>query len=334
MPTNPTTTSAAAATKADESPETLECKCCGNEVDYEETYHLDGTGDVCRECYDQEIETCQLCGDTDVQEKQISDFILCKAELSTTAKRPPGIYRVLSYPFMTSSMLGGGWIHGYDVLFIDKLPKADEHYEISGKICTNCAAPYEAKRKQAYGRRPLAKFRFDKKGWEAERAHTRATILANPDILRDLECDADEWGDLQELYDLPELPTYHEWVFLEHRGVKVYYAGYKSSDSWMTLRPEPRFRTNGHGMDAFAISGLPNWKKHHDAHETAAAHSLQRTFRNIDKPPRSLAEHKRWLSPYDTDRAIAKAVTIEAIELGYITQQGIFDRRGKPLSCR
>jgi hypothetical protein len=135
-------------------PETLTCKSCGNDVDYDDSLYLDGTGDVCRDCYDDEVETCQICGDQDVVPKQVSEFILCKAELSTTADRPPGIYRVLSYPFLTCSMLGGGSMHYYDVLFIDKLPKAEEGYEISGKICKSCAKAYHDKQREAYGHRP------------------------------------------------------------------------------------------------------------------------------------------------------------------------------------
>lgn len=322
--------------KTETEPETIICKSCAEVTDFEETRYLDDVGDVCRSCYDEEIETCQLCGNDDVQKKQVSDFILCKFELSRTARRPPGIYRVLHYPFLTCSMLGGGFMHGYDVLFVDKLPKPEEHYEISGKICETCAKEFEQKRRDAYGRRPLTKFGFDKKGWELERAHTRAVAVANPDMMRDLECDQDSsyWTELKEAYDLPDLPTYREWVFVEHQGVKVFYAGYKSPDSWMTWHPEPRFRSNGHGQDVFSPTGLPNWKKHKDAYEHDYAVRMQKLFRNIDKPPRSLAEHKKYISPYDTSRAINKGVTIEAIELGFVRQDGVYDRRGKPAQYR
>jgi len=301
-----------------ETTETIECGQCGCEVDLEESYSAKvgekgNWQDVCQDCYREIVETCQLCGEEDVMPSDVSEFILIKAEFSRTASRPPGIYRVLNYPFMSCGMLGGGHLCSYDILFIDKLPKFDEHYEISGHICKKCSHPYAETQRKVYGHRSLKKLReWDKKGWELQRAHTRATILANPDMLRDLECDptdedaaghhisyanARDWHDLKELYDLPDgLPTYHEWVFVEHKGVKVYYAGYKSASSWMTLHPEPRFRTNGHGLGAFACSDLPTYARHH----------LGREY-----------------DYYGARELAAKPAVIDAINLGAITQEGI-----------
>jgi hypothetical protein len=214
---------------------------------------------------------------------------------------------------------------------------------------------------------PLSKFRFDKKGWELERAHTRATILSNPDMLRDLECDStdrdangthisransSDWDDLKKLYDLPELPTYHEWVFAKRKGVKVYYAGYKGADSWMTWHPEPRYRSNGHGHDCFSIGGLPNAEKHRATYITKSAKSLQRTMerafpdndelkywrerqiRDGISEPDNLDYWRERISHYDTEKAIAKAVALEAIDLGFIRQDGVFDQNGKPAFYR
>lgn len=251
--------------------------------------------DVCQECYHDIVCTCQVCGDTDVMPSDVSDFTLLKAELATTGTRPPGIYRIRSRPFMTSSMLGGGFIHGYDLVFVDRLPKPDHKCEISGHVCAKCAVNYAAKFQAAYGCEIEALKAFDKASWEKERQHTRATILANPDMLRDLECTPDEWSrwaDLKELYDLPDMATYHEWLFLEHKGVRVFRC-YRGSSSWLALDPDPKYRDGryGHAL-IFDASSLPTW------------------YRDCD-------EH-RYEHPVEDRRAV-----IAAIEQGILTQSGV-----------
>lgn len=291
------------------------CKNCGERFDPDqEGAWIENVGDCCSGCYSELIETCQLCSE-EVQSSEISDFIVCKTELSITGDRPPGIYRVLNWPFMTSSMLGGGWIHSYDLLFIDKLPKPDEQIEISGKLCRKCAAPYQRAYRLAYGHRSPGSFGFSKRGWELQKSRTRNVILANPEMLRDLECDADSYKfrKLKEIYDLPDgLPTYHEWIFVKHKGVKVFYAGYKRADSWMTWHPEPKYRTNGHGPHCFAPSGLPAYEKHAPTHDSSGYE----------------------YSCISRDLIAARPAVIEAIELGILRQDGVFDQNGKELVCR
>lgn len=242
---------------------TVACWKCGERIDREDSYPLETDSrkwvNACEECYRDSLTDCTLCEDG-VEGSRVSDFILVKAEFGVTGDRPPGIYRTLDRPFYTAGLIGSGWLTGYQILFVDRLPKADEEWEISGHICTDCAKPYEAKLEAAYG--PTLPKTFDGSRWEIEKAHTRNVILANPDMLRDLECDANDhdWLDIKKLYDLPDLPTFHEWLFVEHKGVKVFRT-IKGWASWLTLRPEPTYR-NSHKqtMLLFAPSGLPTYE--------------------------------------------------------------------------
>lgn len=377
----------------------IECAECGCECTLEESLGAE-TGkkgeweDVCRECYGQIVSTCQLCGDEDVMPSDESEFVLFKAELADV----PGIYRIMSRPFLLQPLIGSTSLFDSSVLFVARLPQCDEHYEISGHLCKKCARPYQQKYAEAYpqvrwmlkrygpemrgikcgtpAKTRRAKWRriinspFSKVGYSIRNRHLRKVILANPDMLRDLECDriaidadgddlpgADDspWADLKQRLNLPDLPTYHEWVFVEHRGVKVYSVCSKDSDgdSWMTWHPEPRFRNYGHGPDVFSIGSLPNYKKHKAAYVEEDALRTQDLFKDIvcnelkywrerqqregvEKPDdleywRKRAESSSY---YQVVRDIGRAVTREAIELGYIRQDGVFDEQGQPAHYR
>lgn len=310
------------------------CGSCGNQIGQDEGYWAEGyKRDVCNECFYDIVKTCQLCGKDDVMPSEVSHFILCKAELSQTCRvsRPPGIFRVIRYPFLTIPMIGGGSMDGNDVLFVDKLPKFDRNYEISGHICTACSKPYAEKCASVYGVKPQ---RYTSKGWSkelwaTEREHTRSTILANPDMLRDLECDSykfdprtrkpiehawtDRWDELREAYLLPnDLPTFHEWVVLDYKGVKVYGTGdYENSGAgWLVLKPEPHYRRyaycGGHRDPGvlFCASSLPTFKRHKDDGK--------------------YHDHYYW-NKIQSIPAIKKAIA-----LGLIRQDGTFDAKGKP----
>lgn len=118
-------------------PKTATCSECGNEDDFE-----NGVGDaesfLCYDCYRESLTDCALCQEG-VEEEQVSPYIVVKTEFAETGNRLPGIYRIRRKPFMTSCMIGSGWIHGRDILFIDRLPRADACFEISGNICVQCA---------------------------------------------------------------------------------------------------------------------------------------------------------------------------------------------------
>jgi hypothetical protein len=305
----------------------MKCFECGEHLTEEDSLGAEVTTkkgqpvwkDVCRSCYDEIVKTCQLCGNPDLMPSDVSRFILVKAELASTADRPPGIYQILSYPFLSIPMLGGGSIMAGDILFIDKLPKPDAHYDISGHICKDCAKPYAIKRKEVYGERKMTDY-YKPESWQLQREHVRSTILSNPDMLRDIECDKEshtDWEDLQEKFCLPpELPTYHEWVLLNYGGVKIYktHQSDKHGDSWLLLRPEPKFRNLAFcgGGDRAKEGGL------------FCASSLP-TF------PQEPNDGK-YHNPYDWARQHSLPAIRKAIKLGLITQKGTFDAKGKPFT--
>lgn len=232
------------------------CTECGNESDFE-----NGIGENesfrCYDCYRASLTDCMLC-EEGVEEDQVSPYIVVKTEFAETGGRLPGIYRIRQRPFMTSAMIGGGWIHGGDVLFIDRLPKADAFFEISGNICFGCAEKhgYPSADSRVYGRTKDTEILRRK-----ERRHVQGVVAEHPEMLRDLETDAvDE--DFQRWCPLPVFaPTYHELLFLDHHGVRVFWTGGRSV-TWLTIRPEPRFRNTScfPGGIIFAPTGLKTWE--------------------------------------------------------------------------
>ncbi len=300
----------------------LTCGNCGCDVDEDETVWIDSQ-EVCDECYYELTSECQLCRER-YEDRYISRFILVKAELGSTDRRPPGIYWVASRPFLSVPLIGSGSLHGSDVVFVDKLPEFDRAYEISGYICKGCAKRrrYESNLRHVYGKRKLKS--YDPERWIKERRYTRRVILANPNMLRDLECDtthedendrhlsyanANDWNDIKKLYGLPDLPTFHEWLFVEHQGVRVYKTcfSYGSCDpGWLSISPEPRFRSGAGCLfpQTFAASSLP----------THVPYDSQRSFY------------------YGYDDAM-KAVKL-AIEQGFLKQDGCYSADGVPMLCR
>lgn len=280
------------------------CEICGEECE----------DNLCEDCYLDETNECMICGER-FEDEDTSDFILAKAELSSTGKRPPGIYRVTSRPFMVQPMLGDGWLTPSRIRFVDKLPSPSSEYEISGHICNGCAEPYRLTHDKIYG---------GDDSWDRERQYTRDVILSNRDMLRDLECDsttegadgkyltyssAKDWEDIQDTYQLPDLPTYHEWIFIEHAGIKVFRTcqSYSSSDpGWLSLSPEPRFRSGAGRLfpETFAPSGLP-------------------TYESFD-----------WNdSRYYEGARRAREAIVKSIDRGFLRQDGIFDASGTPIIC-
>jgi hypothetical protein len=297
----------------------LHCGNCGCDVDEEETRWVDSQ-DVCDECYDELTNECQLCRDR-FEDRDTSRFILVKAELGSTDRRPPGIYWVASRPFLSVPMIGGGHLHGSDLVFVDKLPEFDQAYEISGHICKGCAKRkrYESKLRHVYGKRKLKSYDPDR--WIKERKYTRRVILANPNMLRDLECDtthkdengrhlsyanANDWNDIKKLYSLPDLPTFHEWLFVEHKGVRVYKTSLSMHDpGWLSVSPEPRFRRGAGCLfpQTFSASSLP----------TYGPYDSRRSFyHGYDEAMRSVKH---------------------AIEQGFLKQDGCYSAAGVPTVC-
>jgi len=297
----------------------MECGNCGCDVNEEETCWVDSQ-DVCDECYNSLTNECQLCHER-FEDRDTSRFILVKAELGITDRRPPGIYWVASRPFLSVPTIGGGSLHGSDVVFVDNLPESDRAYEISGHICKGCAnrKRYESKLRHVYGKRKLKS--YDPERWIKERKYTRRVILANPNMLRDLECDtthegkdgiylcyanANDWIDIKKLYRLPDLPTYHEWLFVEHQGVRVYKTCSSYDACWLSVSPEPRFRSGAGCLfpQTFAASSLP----------THVPYDSRRNFYH----------------GYDDAMTAVKL----AIEQGLLRQDGCYSKDGVPVNCR
>jgi hypothetical protein len=171
-----------------------------------------------------------------------------------------------------------------------------------------------------------AVLKHDKEGWQIEKAHTRNTILENPDMLRELECDnetnrqtgayAHKWEDLQKRYDLPLLPTYHEWLFVEHQGVKVFTTSPLSTpyhaEGWFVLRPEPCYRNTHRSNEGlmFAACSLPTYPK--------IDHG------KMDGP--------HAYNSYNRQR-YSKPAIINAINQGILTQNGVIGKDGKVCIC-
>ena len=288
---------------------TTTCESCGCESEY----------DRCEECEYQQTTDCNIC-EEQIEIEDASDFILMKADLSATGQRPPGVYlRKTKGPFMVQPMLGAGWLTSHSVLFVDKLPKRSDEYDLSGYICQQCSKKYAD---------IVARIYESDRSWDVERKFTRDIILANPDMLRDLECDSvskdehgkhlryandNDWNDIKKIYDLPDLPTFHEWIFVEHNGVKVFqtrHPGYFSGDDpgWLALSPEPRFRSGAGCLfpQTFAPCSLP-------------------THEGFDND---------WNSKYYIGRRKAIEAVVSAIDQGILRQDGIFDESGQPITCR
>ena len=303
----------------------MKCYECGEKITMDDSLgaevKTDSKGkpvwkDVCDSCYRDIVETCQLCGSDDLMPSDVSRFILVKSELGHTADRPPGIYEIVNYPFLSIPMIGGGSMGHGDVIFVDCLPKSDFFYDISGHICKKCAKPYAVKRRAVYGSKEMTRY-WNPKEWAIQREHIRSVILANPDMLRDLECETDEkysdWADLKELFCLPKgIPTYHEWRLLKYKGVTVYMTNRDAvrGDGWLLLKPEPKYRRYAYGSWGeepgvmFCASSLPTFKNHPD--------------------------DGTYYSLYDWNKQQSLPAIRKAIALGLITQKGTFDKKGKP----
>ena len=342
----------------------LTCPKCGDEIgDEDSSFGVETSRgkyeDLCEGCARDLQHECKITGE-EIDPAQVSRFVVIKTEAASTMNFLPGIYRVVHNGFYTASMIGSGWMNRDALLFVAPLPKPDESYDISGHISRHAALPYAKIWRQIYGHSGIkaagrlrhkgapkfdkwSRYRLEKSRRDrAEWFHARKTVLENPDMIRDLECDPttlDEnghsmpyssdhpWEAIKEYLALPELPTYHKWIFVEHRGVTVYYAGYKSEDSWMTLREEPRFRSNGHGPECFSISGLPNWGKHKKTYVNKRAKETKKLLESCGGEKHPLAYYEGYVSSCDMSRSIAKEVLLEAIEQGHVTPDKVKNYR-------
>lgn len=301
----------------------IKCAYCDCEVDFDDSRYLEGAGDVCQGCFCEAVHTCQLCGNDEVLDHDVSNYIVVKAELAETDDILPGIYKITSRPFLSIPLVGSGNIWGNDVLFVACLPKPDWHYEISGHICRKCAWPYSQIYGRVYGqirhrrgfRRRLAATR--EPWYNAQRRHVKASFERNPLRLRDLETDyPEDLETLQRKWGLSKLRTYHEWLLLEHGDVRIYktHRTDRHGDGWLLLKPEPKYRALAYGsgynvrkeegMVLFCASSLP-------------------TF-----PTRPDDDKYHWSD--DWKRRHSVPAIKRAIELGLIRQHGTFDAAGNP----
>jgi len=342
-------------TEEEESPTSIDCASCGSTIEDPESggayWHEDFDGDVCWDCYHDNVDTCVLCGDDDLMPSQVSPYILVKHELAQSAGRPPGIFRILSRPFLSIPLIGSGSMHDRDVAWIDRLPQPSHHYDISGHICRKCAAPYERTWKRHYqyaprlkpqgphkarnrvrvaGQRHYANHRqyhwYPHDLWHIERARTRRALRQHPEILRDIEhprilntdtgYECREIRDLERLYSLRiRCRTWHEWLAFEHQGVKIYgcYSPSTKLDSWLLLTGDPAYRSLQH----YNV-------KHYNERMVLLAYCLP-TYPRDDEDRVSCSYR---------DQRICKQAIIDAIEQGFLTQNGVTDREGKPVICR
>ena len=273
------------------------CSSCGDDLTED-----DGISGECYECYRESLTDCMLCEES-VEEGEVSPYIVVKTEFAKTGDRLPGIYRIVSRPFMTSCLIGAGWLHGDDLLFIDRLPGPDDSYEISGHICNGCAKRrgYQRINSRAYG-----KAKGHKALSSLERQRVMAVLKKHPEMLLDLDTDTiDE--DLQRWVPIDiSLPSYRPLLFLEHKSVRIYWT-HKGWATWLTLRPEPSFRGKYTPGLVFTATGLKTWE-------------------GIPLDPNRAKD--RWGSYYDTGYRYghehdfihaARAACIRAIDQGLIT---------------
>jgi len=322
---------AAEEAEEDEESTSIECASCGGTIDDPESgdayWHEDYDGDVCADCYDAKTHTCQLCGDTDVMPSALSGFIVVKRELAPPS-RPPGIFRILNQPFLSIPLIGSSHMHATDVCWIDRLPKRDCDFDVSGHICKTCAPRYERIWKKHFQYEPKqSRGWWSAYHWHIEKRRTRKALMAHPDILRDLETphfwnpsDHHRVSDIRRLEEIYSIRirarTWHEWLVFRHKGVSIYgcYSPRCDLDSWLLLTPDPRYRCLSHRAEVphlvLVASCLPTYP---------------------ETPPKP-GETYYFESHYEKLVNSKKAI-IDAIDHGLLTQNGAFDREGKPIIC-
>jgi hypothetical protein len=332
--------------EVEEDAETFECSHCGCTLDEDDATWHDDIGDVCRECFYDNVSTCQICGDEEVCDSQLSAYILVKAEFS--GDRPPGIFRVLRRPFMSIPLIGNGHLHTSDVAWVAPLPKPSHDYDSSGHICKACSKPYEAIWKRVYQYAPRAKsygpkVRWNKvkkpgqrhhgkthrhywwphKHWLTERAHTRRHLLKHPAILRDFESPLiinpdtgykhTHLHNIESIYsiDLSRRRTWHDWTLFRYKGVSIYgcYSIHDKLGSWLMLDPDPLKRCLSY--------------RNRNPYAVLVPYCLP-TF-----PKESISESGYSYIKND----IAKKAIIEAIDQGLLRQDGVYARDGSRIIC-
>lgn len=312
----------------EESTTTIECASCGCTIEDPDSggayWHEDYQSDICAECLYRETNTCQLCGEDSIMPSDTSAFIVVKHELARTCDRPPGIYRILSHPFLSIPLVGSGSLHATDVCFVDRLPKKDREFEISGHICTGCAKPYRDLWRRHYQYAPK-----NRRGWgihslwDVERRRTRRILQRHPEMLRDLECHHfDRWDhrcpdvtDLENIYSIKiRAKTHHDWLLLEHKGVKIYGCSSPRPDltHWLLLSPDPKYR--------YLIVPANQW-------------NLVLTATSLPTYPELAEEESLAFEDHHTKNIKCRAAILAAIDEGLLTQSGVFDRTGHPIRC-
>lgn len=100
-----------------------------------------GNGPICQECeFENYWWRCHFCECYERDEYEIQAFAVFDAEEAGVSS---GIYRVLSKPFYTQCMIGGGWIHESAVERIADLPEDQDDDGVPCEyLCSNCAAKY------------------------------------------------------------------------------------------------------------------------------------------------------------------------------------------------
>lgn len=294
---------------ATRAPRTVQCTSCLGAEEPDDIFtvkvpHTKRKLSLCYTCYANSIDKCMICENEEILSHQISNFEVVKLEDAIRSTIPPGIFAIR---YDQRAKQPG--IENTEI-FVAELPFKNAEFPRSGIICKKCSKPYSTLYKALY--KPYTK--------QKEIAHTKSTIL-NTNMLRDLEYDIFEpdayknayWNALKKIYTLPDtVQTYHEHIFVEHKGVKVYSTG--EEQTWFTVNPEPRYRGKGvlgAKKGVFAVWELANYDKFFQIEKDRAE--------QVTQGP------KHWSPNPEVQAALIapKPTIINAIDIGILTQDGI-----------
>ena len=132
------------------------CSWCGDDLPDDEVANPEKSEDgevICSRCWlDHYYDDCPRCKES-VEKSELAshsgDLIALWEECSgCTVDLAPGYYRVLSRPFMTQGLIGGGWFHHWALRFVCELDErglevAEDADYPSGPLCRECRAEIE-----------------------------------------------------------------------------------------------------------------------------------------------------------------------------------------------
>lgn len=296
-------------TTEEEEEEQIECAECGTTYNPDDGGGLiDGIGECCGHCYYDAGTECQLCGERyGDQDKYWSGLIVANHEFVREGGLwVPGLYLAKGSPY-TGAMIGSGTVNSDNLLYAGWDP-TKQLPDLSGYVCRGCGSAHSRAARLYYGN--------NRKSWRGEgpayalEAHwMRTTLAAQPGLLRGHECEPSGLDELWQRLDIAPMPTWNEWLQVEHRGVRVWRQHQWNDWKYCVLRPEPRYREDR--INLAEKDEYPNrWERNTS------------TFHVTD-----LATHHPgdWHGNHGSsvDRHEAEEAIRAAIDRGILTQQGI-----------